>query len=148
MNTPRPTPWWFFACTLAMGILLSAGLITAWTRDPSNRFGGMAFAIWVAGCTFLAWYSRPLPARTGVWVASLALLVLGELGTFQAIKHAALALLLPSLCRRPLAFGCMAIAAASWTPAWGWVFSHSIGTPLDMMRPLFVLACFAAARLA
>lgn len=147
MNTPRPAPWWFFACTFALGLILNAGLITAWGRDPSNRFGGLAFVLWLAGCTFIAWSTRPMPARTGVWISSLGLLVLGELGTLQVLKHVAIALLLPSLCRKPLAFGCMALAAASWTPAWGWILEHACGTPLDFMRPLFVLACFAAARL-
>lgn len=148
MSSPRSTPWWFFGCTLAMGILLNAGLLTAWGRDPSNRFGGLSFALWLAGCTFIAWSARPMPARTGFWITSLILLVLGELGTLQVLKHAALALLLPSLCRKPLAFGCMAAAAASWTPAWGWAFTEASGSPLDFMRPLFVLACLAAARLA
>jgi len=147
-NTPSSTPWWFFGCTLAMATILNVGLLTPWARDPSNRFGGMSFALWLAGCAFIAWSSRPIPARTGTWIASLSFLVLGELGTLQVLKHAALALLVPSLCRKPLSVACMALAAASWTPAWGWIFQQAFGTPLDFVRPLFVLACFAAARLA
>lgn len=146
-NPPRSIPWWFFGCTLAMGVILNAGLPTAWARDPSNRFGGLSFALWLAACAFLAWSARPIPARTGVWIAALALLVLGELGTLQVLKHAAVALLVPSLCRKPLTFACMAVAAASWTPAWGWILEHACGTPLDFVRPLFVLACFVLARL-
>ena len=144
MRDPR-APWWFFILVAAWGAFLNAGLLSAWIYDPSNRFGGLAFVLWLAACGFVAWSARPVPARTGVWISSLVLLALGELGTLQVLKQVAMALLLPSLCRRPSAFALMALAAASWTPAWGWLFNHAIGTPLDFLRPLFVIACLSPA---
>ena len=146
MRDPR-APWWFFILVAAWGAFLNAGLLSAWIYDPSNRFGGLAFVLWLAACGFVAWSARPVPARTGVWISSLVLLALGELGTLQVLKQVAMALLLPSLCRRPSAFALMALAAASWTPAWGWVFNQAFGTPLDGLRPLFVIACLGSAHL-
>jgi len=141
-------PWWFFFSVAAWGAFLNGGLLSAWIYDPSNRFGGLAFALWLAGCCWLVVRSaRPLPARTGMWIASLVLLAVGELGSLQVLKQAAMAILLPSLCRRPSSFALMALAAVSWTPAWGWIFNQAIRTPLDGLRPLFAIACWWAARL-
>ncbi|MEI8386532.1 MAG: hypothetical protein WCG76_02930 [Verrucomicrobiota bacterium] len=147
MRGPLKVPWWFFFSVAAWGAFLNLGLLSAWIYDPSNRFGGLAFVLWLAGCGLVAWSARPVPARTGVWIASLVLLAVGELGSLQVLKQAALAILLPSLCRRPSSFALMAFAASSWTPAWGWVFNQALGTPLDFLRPLFVIACLGSARL-
>lgn len=147
MNDPRKAPWWFFVSVAAWGAYLNKSLLSAWNCDPSNRFGGLALILWLAACAEVAWSSRPAPARTGAWIASLALLAAGELGSLQALKQAAMAILLPSLCRKPSAFAAMAVAAAAWTPAWGWAFNHLFATPLDFLRPIFVLVCLGFARL-
>ena len=147
MKGPRKAPWWFFFSVAAWGACLNGGLLSAWIYDPSNRFGGLAFVLWLAGCWLVAWSARPVPARTGVWIAALVLLAVGELGSLQVLKQAAMAILLPGLCRRPSGFALMALAATSWTPAWGWIFNQAFANPLDCLRPLFVLACIGATRL-
>ena len=147
MRDPLKVPWWFFFSVAAWGAFLNYGLLSAWIYDPSNRFGGLAFVLWLVGCGLVVRSARPVAARTGVWIASLVLLAVGELGTLQVLKQGAVALLLPSLCRRPSAFAIMALAAAAWTPAWGWIFNQAFGNPLDFVRPLFVIACLGSARL-
>ena len=147
MRESRQAPWWFFFSVAAWGAFLNFGLLSAWIYDPSNRFGGLAFVLWLAGCGLVAWSARPVLARTGVWIASLVLLAVGELGSLQVLKQAGMAILLPSLCRRPSDFALMALAATSWTPAWGWIFNQVFGIPLDLLRPLFVIACLGSTRL-
>ena len=148
MRDPRQSPWWFFFSVAAWGAFLNGSLLPAWIYDPSNRFGGLAFVLWLAGCCWLVVRSaRPVLARTGVWIASLGLLAVGELGSLQVLKQAAMAILLSSLCRRPSDFALMALAATSWTPAWGWIFNQVFGIPLDFLRPLFVIACLGFTRL-
>ena len=148
MRDPLKAPWWFFFSVAAWGAFLNYGLLSAWIYDPSNRFGALAFVLWLAGCCWLAVRSaRPVPARAGVWLASLVLLAVGELGTLQVLKQAAMAILLPSVCRRPSDFALMAVAAASWTPAWGWIFNLAFGNPLDCLRPVFVIVCLGATRI-
>jgi hypothetical protein len=139
----RPVPWWFFGCTAALAAALNAGLPAAWSRDPSNRFGGLAMALWLAACFVLA-RKRPA-ARLPGWILALVLLVLGQLGSLQVLKHAALALLLASVCPGRAPFFFMALAAFAWTPAWGWIFGHAAGSPIDAIRPVFVAAAFACA---
>ena len=145
MTAPGKAPWWFFAAVTAWALAANAGLAGAWAHDPSNRFGAPAFALWAGGCLLVALSRRPVPARTALWVAALALLVAGYLGGMQFLKQASLAVLLASLCRGPLALAAMLAAAASWTPAWGWFFNQALGQPLDLARPLFALAATAAA---
>ena len=139
MTTPAKAPWWFFAAVTAWAVAANAGLAGAWAHDPSNRFGAPAFALWAGGCLLVARSRRPLPARTTLWIAALALLLAGYLGGIQFLKQASLAVLLASLCRGPLALAVMLAAAASWTPAWGWFFSQTLGQPLDFVRPLFAI---------
>lgn len=145
MTAGKNAPWWFFAAAGAWATAANASLLGAWIHDPSNRFGMAAFALWLAGCLLVARARRPLPARTGLWIAALVLLVAGNLGSLQVLKQASLALLLASLCRGPIALVAMLAAAASWTPAWGWFFNQTLGQPLDFARPLFALAACAAA---
>lgn len=136
-------PWWFFGCTLALAAALNASLPTAWLRDPSNRFGGLAMAMWLAACLSLS--KKNPAARLPAWISSLGLLVLGQLGSLQLLKHAALAILVASLCPGRAPFFLMALAALAWTPAWGWIFGQAVGSPLDAARPLFIIACLGAA---
>lgn len=144
MTSPRP-PWWFFISTFGLCLIFNASLGIAWRNDPSNRFGAVAFLLWFVACILLS-YKHPTP-RLPLWLLSLSLLVLGEIGSLQVLKHLAFALLLPSLCGNWGAFALMTLAAVAWTPAWGWLFHLAVGNPLDILRPFFVIFAFLFARI-
>jgi len=144
---PSPTPWWFLAAATVFCGALNAGLIEAWARDPSNRYGSSAFLVWAAGIALLAWPPRGPAARLPVWIAALAICAIGQAGALQVLKQAALALLLASTIRPLPSAAIMLAAASTWTPAWGWLATQFAGPSLDGYRPVFGLAAFVAARL-
>jgi len=146
-SQPSPTPWWFLAAAAIFCGALNAGLVLAWARDPSNRYGSFAFLIWAAGIALLAWPPHGPAARLPVWVASLAICVIGQAGSLQVLKQVGLALLLASTIRPLPAAAIMLAAASTWTPAWGWLATHFAGPSFDGSRPAFGLAAFVAARL-
>ncbi len=99
--------------------------------------------MWLAAC--LALSKNNPAARLPTWIFSLGLLVLGQLGSLQLLKHSAMAILVASLCPGRAPFFLMALAALAWTPAWGWIFGQAVGSPLDAARPVLVIACLGAA---
>ena len=143
MNAAPPRPaWWFFGCVLALALVLNAALPPAWFTDASNRFGLPAFVLWVIGVLagFLVPRKTPPRARTAVWVCALGLLMLGEAGSLQVLKQAAFALLIASLSPGGIAGVVIFLAAGSWMPAWGWGWTHLLGTPMDWARPFAAIA--------
>ena len=103
--------------------------------------------VWAAGIALLARPPRGPAARLPLWIAALAVCVAGQLGALQVLKQAGLAMLLAGTVPAVPSALIMLAAAASWTPAWGWLASTITGSPWDSARPIFALGCFVAARL-
>jgi hypothetical protein len=116
-------PWVDLAIAAVCGWRAMPGLIEAWRHAPFDRWGWLAFVLWLAP---LAWRAGRHPGDLGSgftslsW-AALGLLLTGSLADVNALTYGALAVALGRLMpRRRVTFVWLALAVA-WMPVLGWL---------------------------
>lgn len=137
-TTPRLRRVPYLELTAAgYGIWQSLNLLEAWLYSPFDRWGWLAFVLWLAPLLGLrATEQRPLfggcKTSRPLLLTGLALTFLGDLGSFNASCNAGLALIIlsfaPAQCRN-LTTG---LASASWMTALGWFGSQAALDPATL----------------
>lgn len=118
---------WLEIALVGYALLANRALVSGWRTAPYDRFGWIAFLIWlvplglrspVAAGAKRMHINRPLAAGLG-----LAAVLLGQFVEFNVVRQTGLALILISLApwRSPWIW---AVCACSWLPAAGWLASR------------------------
>jgi hypothetical protein len=124
---------------------LSRPILHGWFHDPTLRFAGIAFVLWLLA-TVLQWRRLPeqWPISRTLWVVlASALLCLGIIGELQAFIYLAAALLLvvPLAGSWPQRLAFM-LSSCVWMPALAWLLSPLLGASLPWLTLLVAAALF------
>lgn len=121
----------------------SADLVNAWTYSPFDRFGWLAFLIWILPLAMRRFGAGEFcfgaeGRKLRFMGLGLALTFLGDIGDLNFSQHAGLLLVLIGFapCRCVVLW---AASAAAWLPASGWVGSR-LGVDPTVFALLRVLA--------
>ena len=144
----RTAPWLEFAI-LGYAAWRCHGILDTWFANPFDRWGWIAFALWILPIGFYAQRSglpRAGSGRLRPWLlgGGVGMIFLGDAGSLNALKYLGLALILTGY---SAAHGRMlwAVTAVAWMPALGWLASRA-GLQPDLAgigRVLLALAGFS-----
>lgn len=134
---------------LAFSAWRSFPLLHAWQHSPLDRFGWLAFAIWLVPVP-VAWATRTATdpgsaCRLGFLLpASILAALVGALGQLNAAAYAGLALAVAAItpARSILRLAAWLVTAAAWMPVFSWI-GH--GLPSRTLILLRVGLAFAGA---
>lgn len=135
MNPARSWPW-LETAVLAFCGWTAADLLTAWRTSPLDRWGWLAFVIWLAPLVIAA-ARRRLAAHSANPVllgAALATALVARLGDLSVAGHLALALGWAAWLPPSRHAGIWLASAAAWTPAFGWLLRDLVPTALPLTR--------------
>ncbi|MDQ8193802.1 hypothetical protein QEH59_05170 [Coraliomargarita sp. SDUM461004] len=142
-NSPISLVTVLWAAITLCAIYSSRPIISGWLHDPSLRWAGIAFIVWLVA-TLLQWRRLPQTWSTArvLWVLlASALLCLGIMGELQAFIYLASALLLAlpvaGLWRKRI---CFTLTSCVWMPGWAWVFTPILGIWLTYVTLLVPIA--------
>lgn len=140
-------PWFsagaaLWAAITLCSVILSRPILHGWLHDPTLRFAGVAFVLWLLA-TVLQW--RRLPEQWSMsrtlWVMlASALLCLGIVGELQAFIYLATALLLlvPVAGSSPKRLAFLLVSCV-WMPALAWLLFPLVGPSLTWLTLLIAL---------
>lgn len=128
---------------LAFAAWQSSELLNAWRHSPLDRFGWIAFLIWLAPA-LLSLRQPPLPSPhpAAPWflAASLAASLVGILADFNTASYLGLACAVAALGGWSWPHALWFAAAICWMPAFSWVGQN-------LPRPLLITARITASSL-
>lgn len=107
----------------------SEELLNAWAHSPMDRFGWMAFILWLTPILFVAWKrSEDFESHSGNQIALGAGLVISLGGTMSSMNMAyyiGLALALMALIRWRITHWIWLSGALMWMPVFGYTLSKA-----------------------
>lgn len=144
----QQSPWWFVISVILFLIWESRALRFAWTLDLSNRYGLIAFLLWIISSIFIALHFHSNLRNGTWWTLALLCCLAGKLGDMEVLKHVGIAVavagILPNTATRII---CL-IGAMSWTTALSWFSEHYYLFNPDRLRiPMALFATVSMATL-
>ena len=138
---------WLELTLLGYACWCASGLVATWIWTPYDRFGWLAFAIWLLPIVWPPGDSARVPRawmRITLLAGAVAALLAGSVADVNAFYHAGLAAVLASFYRRPGVLIWLA-GALSWLPASGWLATRAGIDPAVFAVGRVMIAAAAAA---
>lgn len=132
---------WALLLGFGLWVSLPVLLTSAWTNDPSNRYGEYCFGLWLlASVTHWALFPKTWPFSLVLWVlfGSFCLL-LGVVGELMALNYIGLACVSLAPIRSAVTRVLMFFPALVWMPVWVWLLSPYFGRNIALISLVIAL---------